>query len=170
VIARLANGAITPAERYVKRNEHEGDLIAINSQSLAPLGRWLQFCASFHHPALFRAVPNKHKLVDSATTVYSSNTKFERLTTRTVLVAGLIALLAPMWWLEFVSDSHKRLGIITGFICVFVSIISVATYNRPFEVVAATAAYAAVLMVFMQIGGPSGSASPLPGANFTTQS
>jgi hypothetical protein len=169
VIARLANGAITPEERYVKRNEHEGDLIAINSRSLPPLGRWLEACTSFHLSTLFRAEPDKHKQVNSATTVYSSNAKFERLTTRSVIVTGLIALLAPMWWLEFVSDSHKRLGIITGFICVFISIISVATHNRPFEVVAATAAYAAVLMVFMQIGGPSGSGSPLPATNATSQ-
>lgn len=32
-------------------------------------------------------------------------------------------------------------------------VMSIATNNRPFEVVAATAAYAAVLMVFMQIDG-----------------
>jgi hypothetical protein len=96
-------------------------------------------------------MPDVH--IDSDTTVYSSDEKFECFTTRSIILAGLIALLAPMWWLEFVSSSNARLGIITGFICVFISIMSVATTNRPFEVVAATAAYAAVLMVFMQIDG-----------------
>jgi hypothetical protein len=60
-------------------------------------------------------------------------------------------LLAPLWWLEYTKTSEKRLGIITGFIIVFVGVLLCATANRAFEVVACTAAYAAVLMVFMQI-------------------
>ena len=59
-------------------------------------------------------------------------------------------LLAPIWWLAFVSDDKKRLGIITAFVCIFISVMATAT-NKPFEAVAATAAYAAVLMVFMQV-------------------
>lgn len=66
---------------------------------------------------------------------------------------GLIMLLAPMWWLDHVSDSEVRLGIITVFLTAFVGVMSTATVHRPFEVVAASAAYAAVLMVFMQIDG-----------------
>jgi hypothetical protein len=102
---------------------------------------------------MFRAqlVPGHH--VESKTTVYSSDEKFERFTTASIIITGLIMLLAPMWWLESTSASKVRLGIITGFICAFISIMSMATNNRPFEVVAATAAYAAVLMVFMQIDG-----------------
>lgn len=96
-------------------------------------------------------MPDVH--IKSATTVYSSDEKFESFTTTSIIVIGLVMLLAPMWWLEFTSTSTVRLGIITGFICAFISIMSVATTNRPFEVVAATAAYAAVLMVFMQIDG-----------------
>jgi hypothetical protein len=60
-------------------------------------------------------------------------------------------LLGPMWWLEFVSNSKTRLLIITLFLTLFMALMSTATVNRPFEVVAASAAYAAVLMVFMQI-------------------
>lgn len=67
------------------------------------------------------------------------------------MAMGLVMLLAPMWWLEYASDGDTRLKIITGFLCVFICLMSTATVNRPFEVVAATAAYAAVLMVFMQI-------------------
>lgn len=62
-------------------------------------------------------------------------------------------LLAPLWWLEYVNSTDVRLGIITSFICVFIFLISLSVVNRPFEVVAATAAYTAVLMVFMQING-----------------
>jgi hypothetical protein len=95
--------------------------------------------------------------MDSEETVYSSDEKFERFTTASIILIGLVMLLAPMWWLEFTSASKVRLGVITGFICAFISIMSVATSNKPFEVVAATAAYAAVLMVFMQIDGAGNS-------------
>jgi hypothetical protein len=61
-------------------------------------------------------------------------------------------LLAPLWWLEYVKNSENRLKVITAFLIAFIGMMSVAVVNRPFEVVAATAAYAAVLMVFMQIG------------------
>ena len=55
--------------------------------------------------------------------------------------------------MQNVADNNDRLGIITGFVILFTLLMAGATINRPFEVVAATAAYAAVLMVFMQIGG-----------------
>lgn len=60
-----------------------------------------------------RLVPNLH--VTSETTVYSSDEKFERLTTSSIIVAGFVMLLLPIWWLEFTSSNVVRLGIITGF-------------------------------------------------------
>ncbi|KAH7087193.1 hypothetical protein FB567DRAFT_602803 [Paraphoma chrysanthemicola] len=147
----LKRKAINPKEAAFI--QQEGDLIAINSRSRPPLGQWVEACQSLHLWKLFRAkfVPGLH--VDSKATVYSSDSKFEGFTTVSIIATGLIMLLAPMWWLECISESENRLKIITGFICVFITIMSMATINRPFEVVAATAAYAAVLMVFMQIDG-----------------
>jgi hypothetical protein len=119
--------------------------MTINARSRPPLGRWIEACQSLHLWKLFRAktVPGVH--VDSETTVYSSDKAFERFTTSSIIAAGLAMLLAPLWWLDHVSASSTRLGIIMG----------ISTTNRPFEVVATTAAYAAVLMVFMQIDGKS---------------
>jgi hypothetical protein len=132
---------------------HASDLISINSRSRAPLGQWLEACRKLHLWRIFRAkdVPDLH--IKSAATVYSSNQTFDSLTTTSIIFMGLAMLLAPLWWLEYVSSSEARLKIITGFICVFIVVMSTATVNRPFEVVASTAAYAAVLMVFMQIDG-----------------
>ena len=59
-------------------------------------------------------------------------------------------LLGPMWWLNFVMDDAKRSGIITVFVFFFAIGLSLIGSGRPFETLAATAAYAAVLMVFMQ--------------------
>ena len=84
---------------------------------------------------------------------YSSNSRLDLFTNVSIITAGLVMLLAPLWWLEFVDNSKIKLAVMTGFICVFVGLMSTATVNKPFEIVAATAAYAAVLMVFMQVDG-----------------
>jgi hypothetical protein len=61
-------------------------------------------------------------------------------------------LLGPMWWLNFVTNNTMRLGTITGFVLLSMVIMSMATVNRPFEVVAATVAYTAVLTGIMKLG------------------
>ena len=70
---------------------------------------------------------------------------------------GLAMLIGPLWWLQQItadeSNLQSRLGIITGFIVCFAGILSIVTVAKPFDVLAATAAYSAVLMVFMQLGG-----------------
>jgi hypothetical protein len=131
--------------------EHTSDLMAISSRVRPPLGQWLEACSMLHVSRLFRAKHIEGKHIESETTTYFSNARFERFTNLSIILGGLTMLLAPMWWLEFVSGSKKRLAIITVFLVVFILAMSTATVNRPFEVVAATAAYAAVLMVFMQI-------------------
>ncbi|KAF1837463.1 hypothetical protein BDW02DRAFT_565938 [Decorospora gaudefroyi] len=147
----LARRAITKEETDFVN--HKSDLITINSRSRPPLGQWLETCQNLHLWKLFKAKHLDGLHVPSAATAYSSDEAFERFTTLGIIFVGLIMLLAPMWWLECVPDSKARLGVITGFVCVFMLAMTTATINRPFEVVAATAAYAAVLMVFMQIEG-----------------
>lgn len=67
-------------------------------------------------------------------------------------------LIAPLWVLQYFyteqPDMKTRLEIITGFLIGFTFLLSIVTVARPFEVLAATAAYGAVLMVFMQLGDP----------------
>lgn len=59
-------------------------------------------------------------------------------------------LVGPMWWLTFLTDNVKAsLGVVTGFILLFTVVLASATSAKPFEVLAATAAYSAVLMVFL---------------------
>ncbi|KAF2132947.1 hypothetical protein P153DRAFT_309790, partial [Dothidotthia symphoricarpi CBS 119687] len=145
----LARDAIDPDEAAFI--DHKSDLISINSRNRPPLGQWLEACSKLHFFKLFKAKQLDDLHVQSASTTYSDNTKFEGFTNISIILIGLVMLLAPMWWLEYVSTSETRLKIITGFIVAFIAMMSTATINRPFEVVAATAAYAAVLMVFMQM-------------------
>lgn len=131
--------------------KYAADLISISSRTRPPLGQWLESSAKLQLSGLFRENHVEGKHVDATTTTYSSNAKFEKLTNRSIILGGLVMLLTPLWLLEYYSGSKVRLGIITTFVVAFMWIMSTATINRPFEVVAASAAYAAVLMVFMQI-------------------
>jgi hypothetical protein len=76
-----------------------------------------------------------------------------------VIIAGLTLLLGPMWVLGFVHSSLDKLVIITAFVIVFAVILFCSTTNTrqttSYEVIAATAAYAAVLAVFIQVNKPN---------------
>ena len=79
-----------------------------------------------------------------------------KVLTFVTLFLGLAMMIAPLWVLQTVS-LHKsqlwtRLLIITIFLVAFTTIVSTITVARPVEVLAGTAAYGAVLMVYMQLG------------------
>jgi len=61
-------------------------------------------------------------------------------------------LIAPMWVLHAVKNQNAQLAVITAFIVVFLGMLSYATTAKPGETLGATAAYSAVLMVFLQLG------------------
>lgn len=127
------------------------DLISINDHPSTPLGRILAATRLIRLSKFMQAkfIPGAHS--SSQYTHYASDEALGHLSTYSIIFLGLGMLLGPIWWLENVTDSKKRLGVITGFLAVFMGLMSLATVNRPFEVVASSAAYAAVLMVFMQI-------------------
>ncbi|GJN72575.1 hypothetical protein PLIIFM63780_006637 [Purpureocillium lilacinum] len=130
------------------------DVVALASKPKPSVRLLMERCAPLLHSRLFR-IKAKSNQAQSGTTLYFSNTRFDAFVTFTVIAAGLMLLLGPMWWLQFVADPVKRLGIITGFVLLFTGLLASATVAKPFEVMAATAAYTAVLMVFLQIGGSS---------------
>ncbi|KAF1999439.1 hypothetical protein P154DRAFT_437197 [Amniculicola lignicola CBS 123094] len=127
---------------------HKHDLVSINPTVSSPLGRLLEW--SDVVVRLLRAKKDENSQVVDLVD-YGSDTALANLTTGSIIALGCIMLLGPMWGLEFVTNSHKRLGIITGFLVGFMAFMACASVHKPFEVVAASAAYAAVLMVFMQI-------------------
>ncbi|KAF2441987.1 hypothetical protein P171DRAFT_522900 [Karstenula rhodostoma CBS 690.94] len=147
----LARGAVAPEESSFI--DHTSDLTSIHHRTQPPLGRWLESFGRLHRSRLFRAKRGNDADEKASGTTISSNSRFDFITNTSIILGGLVMLLAPLWWLEYVNDSEKKLAVMTGFICVFVGLMSTATVNRPGEVVAATAAYTAVLMVFMQVDG-----------------
>ena len=88
------------------------------------------------------------------TTVYNKESVIDKSVTFVTMVIGVAMLVGPLWWLQHLSTQNNleaRLAVITGFLVFFTLLLSILTVAQPFEVLAATAAYGAVLMVFMQI-------------------
>lgn len=109
------------------------------------------------HP---NTLKRNEKLYDSEdferqTTIYNKDSRIDKFVTCATIAIGLAMLLVPLWLLQYFT-SHKtgttnKLWIITAFLIGFAVLFSILTVARPFEVLAATAAYGAVLMVFMQL-------------------
>lgn len=89
--------------------------------------------------------------VHAEETRYHSATGVEIATSIVIIIVGLGLLFGPMWWLNYVTDDRDRLGIITGFVSLFATWLWLAAGPRAFEILAGTAGYAAVLMVFLQV-------------------
>jgi hypothetical protein len=73
----------------------------------------------------------------------------EKVSTAVISVVGISMLIGPIWALAFIGPIEWRLGVISGFIVIFFVVLAV-TISRLYEALAATAAYSAVLVVFLQ--------------------
>ena len=143
--------AVLTSEQHFKdpKTGHllEGDLFPIVSKDRSPLRlvvdrwRWLRF--------QFR-LGQRNDRIESDHIAYTSEKGLDCFTNMLILVLGLALLFGLIWWLNFVADDVHRLAIITGFITAFTCVVWAAVGQRPLEILAATAAYAAVLMVFLQ--------------------
>lgn len=134
--------------------KHPGDLFPVVTRSKSLIRqfmeqwRWLTFRFALRDP-------KRTDRADSENTLYISDTGFEIFVSAFIVVLGLCLLFAPMWWLNFVSNAEYRLAIITVFVTLFAGCLWVTAGQRPFEVLGATAAYAAVLLVYLQSNAQS---------------
>jgi hypothetical protein len=139
--------AIDPEEQH--HRGHQGDLVTMISKPQYPL------IALLYRSRIIRRM-FKLKLrsdrVDSVSTTYISTRGLEVLAAMLSLTVGLSMTFASIWWLNFVDDTIIRLAIITASGTLMSLITWAAAGNRPFEILAAFAAYMAVLMIYQQIG------------------
>lgn len=86
------------------------------------------------------------------TTVYIKESAFDKTVSCVTMVLGVAMLVGPLWWLQHLSTQNveARLAVVTGLLIAFTVLLSMVTKARPFEMLAATAAYGAVLVIFMQ--------------------
>ncbi|KAJ5661095.1 uncharacterized protein N7484_000467 [Penicillium longicatenatum] len=143
-------GAILDVEKNYIREEE--DLITITPSAKTPLHRVLEKTHWFNTSRFFRQHrPRSKAFCDDETIFFHSKRKIEIFDTTIVLLVGLAMLLIPIWILDLVvKSSTARLGVISLFIALFLFGVQMVTGARPGETLAATAGYAAVLMVFLQ--------------------
>jgi len=125
----------TEEQEFINKSS---DVIAVVSSPKTPLRFFLERWQPLVTSRLFRA---KHRDGNpSQTTYYHSNRGLDAFTTFVIVTTGLLLLLVPMWVLQFVENSIRRLGVITGVVLLFTALLASATIAKPFEVLAATAA------------------------------
>lgn len=127
--------------------EHVKDLITLSPKPQTSMDR---FCARFAFVQwLFWRRATKSPAYESGILICNDET-MQWFADSIIICLGLTMLFGPMWWLNWVTDDVDRLAIITCFVFVFAMGLRAISRPKPFEVLAGTAAYAAVLMVFIQ--------------------
>ncbi|KAK0514330.1 hypothetical protein JMJ35_002947 [Cladonia borealis] len=143
--------AIHPPEtKYIK---HPSDLFTLVPASKSPLRLFLERSRRFRLLKLWRQKPSDSTMARDEDVHYISDAKIDHLVTVFIMSIGLIMLIAPLWILTYLGGLARRLAISSTFIVLFVVLISWTTVAKPFESLAAAAAYAAVLMVFIRFSG-----------------
>ncbi|KAI9868671.1 MAG: hypothetical protein M1813_004521 [Trichoglossum hirsutum] len=100
--------------------------------------------------SLFGRKPADGHIIGDGWTIWEDDKKMEMFSSLMTGFVGLAMLIGPLWILMYVAEPRLRLGVITSFVVLFYVAVAVATTARPWESLAATAAYSAVLMVFLQ--------------------
>jgi hypothetical protein len=141
-------GAIDDEEAsFIKRPD---DLVNLVSMSRTPLRRALEQSKTFRLSGVFQRVPQRFDLeknelpyhgFDPSITRYHDDKRIDAFVTVIVCLVGFILLIAPLWILLYVQSPARQLAIITGFIALFLGLIQSVGIAKPFESLAATAAY-----------------------------
>ncbi|KAI6863355.1 hypothetical protein KC323_g5086 [Hortaea werneckii] len=131
---------------------HDGDLFAILPKRRSPLVTLMR--RSHWIRRVFSLRPRDDR-IDDPSNNYTSGTGVEVFATILILFVGLGMTFGSIWWLNFVNDNVHRLAIITASATLFTTWAWLAAGNRPFEILAAFAAYMAVLMIYRQIASGS---------------
>jgi hypothetical protein len=129
---------ILPNEKRFK--DYRGDLISIVEKPQTPIGSLLGRWRMFRLSNIFRPRIFKDHHIQSDTTIYHSSRGQDAMTGGVIVIFGLCLVFGPLWWLNWITDPTKKLGIITGFVLLFATLLMGSTVNRPFEVLAGTAA------------------------------
>jgi hypothetical protein len=143
-------GAILPEEAaYIDESD---DLIQLVPKSSTPLRRLLEKSSHFRLSKLWRIrdPPLPKHSARPEEIHYSSDSKIDTSIGITITILGMLMLIVPLWVLNETNGARTRLAVITTFIVIFLGLIAFTTVVKPFESLAAAAAYSAVLVVFLQ--------------------
>ncbi|KAK0708111.1 hypothetical protein B0H67DRAFT_496968, partial [Lasiosphaeris hirsuta] len=141
--------AIAPEEqRYLDKR----DLVRVVRKEKTPLRRVIDSSLRLRTLPLWKHKVDETSNYDAKHVSYYSDKRIDGFASAAIIAIGVIMLIAPIWILQSLDTLIKKLDVITIFVLAFLLLVSFAMVARPFEVLGATAAYAAVLMVFIQFG------------------
>jgi len=136
--------------------DHTTDLVSMTSRHVPLLRRIDETLQSTIQPMMqrftlqsFTSNPSR----PSVPTLSPAKRNARLLVVETWLYVLLILtmFLGPIWALSLGADRRHKIGVISICVGLFSMFMSMATIGQPFQTVTATATYAAVLMVFLQI-------------------
>ncbi|KAK1460199.1 hypothetical protein CMEL01_03198 [Colletotrichum melonis] len=135
-------------QRYLS---HEKDLVAVAAREKTPLRQVIDGSLRLRTLSLWRHGEERVATYDEKEVTYYSDKRMDSFASAVIIAIGVLMLITPIWILQALTDLKAKLAVITVFIFVFLLVLSLAMVAKPFEALGATAAYAAVLMVFLQI-------------------
>ena len=160
-------GAIDDLEAaYIRNKEYTADLIAVHPKTKSPIRNFLERSLLLNIPGIrkiFEKRPQNWENVDptdqgsagNGTTKWENDKTIDRAAGFLTAIFCLGMLVGPLWILDRVGGIDHRLGVITGFVAAFFILVSLATTAKMSDAIAAAAAYAAVLTVFLTLGASS---------------
>lgn len=141
--------------------DHDDDLISIFPEKRSPTygfvqyvafgGRWNPWGIPWLKDWLLRGVPKDIISLKNEETIWTNGQRMEKVDSALISIVGLAMLIGPIWGLAYIQRMEYRLAVISGVIVVFF-VVLVTTMSRLYEALVATAAYSAVLVVFLQAG------------------
>ena len=140
-------GAIHPFESaFVKQRD---DLINLVKIPRTPLRSFLERFDCFRWSRVFQHTPHKFKQPSSSDstgydpeiTRHHAEDRIDGFVNAVICLCGFLMLIIPLWILLYTSSRAAQLGIITAFVALFLAIVQSVSVARPFESLAATAAY-----------------------------
>lgn len=125
---------------YINRSH---DLVSLAPKAKSPLRRFFERSSYFRLAKIWKRKPSEDidfSLPYPGMAYYMDDSRVENFIRFLITVLGMIMLITPLWVLAITHGTMKRLGVITGFIILFLSLVAFTTTARPFESLAATAA------------------------------
>ena len=132
------NAILTEETSYTK---HPSDLFSLMPTPKSPLRSLLERSSHFRLLKLWQRKDIDHSTSQDENVHYISDEKIDSFIATFIMCLGLIMLIVPLWILAFLGCLVQQLGIISAFIVLFVALVSITTVAKPFESLAAAAAY-----------------------------
>ncbi|KAI0197873.1 hypothetical protein F4808DRAFT_437863 [Astrocystis sublimbata] len=135
-------------QRYL---EHNQDLIRLKSINKTPVRNWLDNSLVLRTLSIWQKKSRPVPGYEANNVSYYSNTSMDAFASLVIVSIGASLLIIPLWILQTIENLQVKLAVITSFVLLFLLVLSFILVSKPFEALGATAAYAAVLMVFLQV-------------------